>query len=119
MDPILERMADLDLPINHHSGDPKWMYEPMDAHNDLLFEALYFRLDDKEGILDQEGLRACTERALQKHPRTKFVLCHFMNRSYDLNQLGEILDKYPNAWADVSQREAYVATIPRFAKAVH
>ncbi len=116
MDPILEKMAELDLPINHHSGDPKWMYEPMDEHNDLLFEALYFRLDNKEGILNQDELRACTERALQKHPRTKFVLCHFMNRSYDLNQLGEILDKYSNVWADVSQRESYVAAIPRFAK---
>ena len=116
MDPILEKLADLDLPINHHSGDPKWMYEPMDEHNDLLFEALYFRLDNKEGILNQEELRACTERALQKHPRTKFVLCHFMNRTYDLKQLGEMFDKYPNFWADVSQREAYVAAIPRFAK---
>ncbi len=116
MDPILERMADLDLPINHHSGDPKWMYEPMDEHNDLMFEALYFRLDNKEGILDQDGLLAGLERALQKHPRVKFVLCHYMNRTYDLNQLGEIFDKYPNVWADVSQREAYVAAIPRFTK---
>ncbi len=116
MDPILEKLADLDLPINHHSGDPKWMYEPMDVHNDLMFEALYFRLDNKEGILNLDQLKECTERALQKHPRTKFVVCHFMNRSYDLNQLGEMLDKYPNLWADVSQRESYVATIPRFAK---
>ena len=116
MDPILERMAELDLPINHHSGDPKWMYEEMDEHNDLMFEALYFRLDDKEDILDQEGLLEGLERAIQKHPDVRFVLCHFMNRTYDLNQLGEILDRYPNVWADVSQREAYVASIPRFGK---
>ncbi len=39
-----------------------------------------------------------------------------MNQTYDLNQLGRMLDKYPNLYADVSQREAYVAAIPRFAK---
>ncbi len=42
MDPILEKLADLKLPINVHMGDPKWMYEPMDDHNDLLFEATQF-----------------------------------------------------------------------------
>ena len=51
MDPILEKLADLRLPINVHTGDPKWMYEPMDMHNDLLFEAYYFRLCLEQQII--------------------------------------------------------------------
>ena len=116
MDPILEKLADLKMPINFHCGDPKWMYEPMDAHNDLLFESYYFRLDNKKGILDLDGMVATFDRALKKHPRTTFISCHFMNQTYDLNQLGKMLDKYPNLYADVSQRESYLAAIPRFAK---
>jgi len=116
MDPILERLADLKLPMNIHVGDPRWMYEPMDEHNDLLFEALYFRLDDKKDILDLPSMIATLERAVKKHPRTTFIACHFMNQTYDLAQLGKMLDKYPNLYSDVSQREAYVAAIPRFAK---
>ena len=97
-------------------GDPRWMYEPMDKHNDLLFEAYYFRLDNQKDILNLEEMVATLENAVKKHPRTTFVACHFMNQTYDLDRLGKMFDKYPNLYADVSQREAYVAAIPRFAK---
>src|SRR5450759_3400981 len=116
MDPILEKLADLKLPINLHIGDPIWMYEPMDNHNDLLFESLYFRLDDKKNILDLPAMTATLENAVKKHPRNTIIVCHFLNHSYDLNVLGKLLDKYPNLYSDVSQRESYVAAIPRFAK---
>ncbi len=116
MDPILEKLADLHLPINAHTGDPVWMYEPMDEHNDLLFEAYYFRLDNKKDILKHDDMVATLERAVKRHPRTTFIACHFMNLTYDLDRLGKMFDKYPNLYADVSQREAYIASIPRFAK---
>jgi uncharacterized protein len=116
MDPVLEKLADLKLPINVHVGDPKWMYEPMNAHNDLLFESYYFRLDNQKGILDHAEMIATLERAVKKHPRTTFIASHFLNLTYDLDRLGKLFDKYPNLYADVSQREAYVAAIPRFAK---
>lgn len=116
MDPILAKLADLKLPINLHIGDPIWMYEPMDEHNDLLFESYYYRLDNQKDILGIEELTATLERAVKKHPKNTIILCHFMNQTYDLAQLGKILDKYPNLYSDVSQRESYVAAIPRSAK---
>jgi predicted TIM-barrel fold metal-dependent hydrolase len=116
MDPILHRLAELGLPINVHMGDPQWMYEPMDASNDLLFEALYFRRDDKKDDKDLAGMLQVLENAVKKHPRVAFVACHFANQSFDLDRLGRLFDKYPNLYADTSQREAYVAAIPRFAK---
>jgi uncharacterized protein len=116
MDPILEKLSGLKLPINVHVGDPKWMYEPMDIHNDLLFEAYYFRLDNQKNILNHSDMIETLERALKKHPGTTFIACHFMNLTYDLDHLGQLFDKYPNLYVDLSQREAYVATIPRFAK---
>lgn len=116
MDPILEKLAELDLPINVHVGDPKWMYEPMDETNDLLFESYYFRLDDKPDIKNLEEVVATLESALRKHPRTRFIACHYMNQTFDLDRLGRMFDAYPNLYADVSQREAYAAAIPRHAK---
>jgi len=56
------------------------------------------------------------ENAVKKHARVTFVACHFANQSFDLDRLGKLFDKYPNLYADTSQREAYVAAIPRFAK---
>lgn len=116
MDPILEKLAELDLPINVHVGDPAWMYESMDETNDLLFESYYFRLDDKPDIKNLEEVVTSLEGALKKHPRTRFVACHFLNQTFDLERLGRMFDSYPNLYADVSQREAYVAAIPRQAK---
>lgn len=116
MDPVLDKLAELGLPINFHCGDPRWMYEPMDQHNDLLFEAYYFRLDNKKNILNLDKMVSTLENALKKHPGTTFIACHFINQTYDLNRLGELFDKYPNLYSDVSQRECYVAAIPRFAK---
>jgi predicted TIM-barrel fold metal-dependent hydrolase len=116
MDPILEKLAELKLPINVHIGDPEWMYQPMNTKNDLMFEAYYFRLDNKKDILNHADIIATLERAIRKHPGTTFIACHFMNLTYDLGQLGKIFDKFPNLYADISQREAYIASIPRFAK---
>lgn len=116
MDALLEKCADLKLPINFHAGDPIWMYEPMDEKNDLLYEAYYFRLDNRDDILSHADVLATLERAIKKHPRTTFIACHFMNLTFDLDRLGEMFDKYPNLYADCSQREAYIASIPRFAR---
>ena len=116
MSSILEKLADLKMPIIVHVGDPKWMYESMDEHNDLLFESYYFRLDNKKNILDLPGVVATLENAVKNHPRTIFISCHFLNQTYNLNNLGKMFEKYPNLYADVSQRESYVAAIPKFAK---
>lgn len=116
MDPILEKIADLGLPINVHMGDPQWMYEPMDATNDLLFEALYYRRDNKKDDKDLAGMLEVLEHAVRRHPRVTFIACHFANQTFDLNRLGRLLDQYPNLYADSSQRESYLAAIPRFGK---
>jgi uncharacterized protein len=116
MDPILDKLADLGLPINVHMGDPQWMYEPMDATNDLLFEALYFRRDDKKDDKDLAGMLQVLENAVKKHPRVTFIACHFANQTFDLDRLGRLFDTYPNLYADTSQRESYLAAIPRFGK---
>ena len=116
MDPILEKIADLGLPINVHMGDPQWMYETMDATNDLLFEALYYRRDNKKDDKDLAGMLEVLEHAVGRHPRVTFIACHFANQTFDLNRLGRLLDQYPNLYADSSQRESYLAAIPRFGK---
>jgi len=115
MTPVLARMAELGLPINLHIGDPVWMYEPMDIHNDLLYEAFHFRLDNQD-VVSLEGMHQKLETVLKRHPNLKVIAPHFANLTYDLNKLGRMFDRYPNLYADISQREAYVATIPRFAK---
>ena len=114
MDPLLEKCAELRMPINIHVADPYWMYEPMDARNDGLMNAYKWRIEVKPGVVDHGGLVKTLENAVAKHPKTTFVVCHFANCSHDLNLLGAMFDKYPNLYADISARYAETAAIPRF-----
>lgn len=116
MDPLLEKCADLKMPVNIHVADPIWMYQPMDSTNDGLMNAYEWRLDNQPGIVDHAGMIKILENAVRRHPRTTFIACHFANCEYDLNKLGTLLDKYSNLYADISARYAETAPIPRFVK---
>ena len=115
MDPLLEKCAELGMPVNIHVADPYWMYLPMDATNDGLMNAYKWRLDNQPGIVGHEGMVNILERAVKRHPNTTFVACHFANCSYDLDKLGRLFDKYPNLYADISARYAETAAVPRAA----
>jgi uncharacterized protein len=116
MDAIWEKCADLGMPVNIHIADAIWDYEPMDKFNDGLPDALSWRLDNKPGIVGHAGMLEILERTLQKHPRTIFIACHFANLIQDLPRLGQLLDKYPNLYTDISGRFSEMGTIPRFSK---
>lgn len=114
MDALLEKCAELNLPVNIHVAEPIWMYQPMDSTNDGLMNAYKWRLDNQPGIVDHSGMIDILARAVQKHPRTTFIACHYANLSYDLSCLGKLFDAYPNLFADISARFMEVAPIPRF-----
>ena len=112
--PLLARCGELGLPINIHVAEPIWMYEPMDARNDGLMNALDWRLDNKD-VYSHAAMMDVLSNAVGRHPETTFVACHFANLSYDLNQLGALLDRHPNLYADIAARYAETAPIPRHA----
>jgi uncharacterized protein len=89
----------------------------MDSTNDGLMSAFEWRLDNQKDIVDLAGMINILERAVKQYPKTTFIACHFANLNHDLTKLGELLDKYPNLYADISARYAESATIPRFATA--
>jgi predicted TIM-barrel fold metal-dependent hydrolase len=115
MDALWQKAAELHMPISLHVADPIWMYEKMDKHNDGLMNAYEWRLDNQPNIVKLAGMVDIFERTLARHRGTTFVACHFMNLDYDLAHLGEVLDRNPNLYADISARYAETAPIPRFA----
>ena len=115
MAPLLERCGELGMPVSIHVADPIWMYQKMDETNDGMMNAVKWRLDDKPGIVDHAGMIDVLERAVGRHPRTSFVAVHFANLDYDLAHLGQLFDRLPNLYADISARYAETAVTPRFA----
>lgn len=117
MDPILEKCADLRMPVNIHVGEDKWMYEAMDASNDGLMNGWKWRIAKGPGVLEHDEVVDTLESAVKKHPRTTFIACHLANCCSDLSRLAAMLDKYPNLYADIGARYAELSPIPRFVSA--
>jgi uncharacterized protein len=115
MDGLFEKTAELGMPISLHVADPIWMYQKMDKTNDGLMNAYEWRLDNQPNIVDLSGMVEILERTAQRHPKTIFVACHFANLDYDLARLGDVFERNPNLYADISARYAETAPIPRFA----
>lgn len=117
MDPLLEKCAELKMPVNIHVGEDMWMYEPMDRSNDGLMNASKWRIAHGPGVLEHDEVVDTLERAVKKHPRTIFIACHLANCCSDLNRLARMLDAYPNLHADIGARFAELSPIPRTVQA--
>lgn len=113
LDPILERCADLGLPVNVHVGEDLWMYGPMDASNDGLMNGFKWKIPDDPDVLRHDDVVATLDRAVAKHPRVTFIACHFANCCSDLARLSRMLDAHPNLYADIGARYAETSPIPR------
>jgi predicted TIM-barrel fold metal-dependent hydrolase len=117
MDVLLEKCAELGMPVNIHVGEPQWFYETMDSTNDGLMNAYSWRLDNQENILNLDEVLKTLENAVRKHPNTIFIACHLANQNTDLEKLGRLFDLYPNLYADISARYAENAPVPRYTRA--
>lgn len=117
MNLLLEKCAELGMPINIHVGEPQWFYEKMDSTNDGLMNAFTWRLDNQGNILNLDEVFKTLENAVKNHPKTLFIACHLANQNTDLEKLGRLLDLYPNFYADISARYSENAPVPRYTRA--
>jgi uncharacterized protein len=120
MKPLLQRCAELRIPINIHVAEPFWMYLPIDSTNDGLMNANTWRIDStQKGILGHAALIKTLENAVRNNPKTTFIACHYANCEYDLTILGALFDKYKNLYADGSARFGETSPIPRYMAAFY
>jgi len=118
MKPLLEKCAELHLPIIIHIAEDEWMYEKADANNDGLMNAGKWHVNMNEpGKLGHDELIKSFENAVRDNPKTIFIACHLLNSCSNLQVLGDMLDKYPNLYADIAARYAEIAPVPRYAAA--
>lgn len=115
MKPLLEKCAELHMPVSIHVAEDAWMYQNIDSTNDGLMNAATWKVDMiKKGILDHDQLVGTLENAVKNNPKTTFIACHLANCCSDLSMLGKLFDKYPNLYADIAARYGEIAPIPRY-----
>lgn len=110
--PLLDKCAELKMPVSIHIGEPIWMYLPMDETNDGLPNAAVWHVDTTN-CMGYYGLVNTFENAVRDNPNTIFIACHYLNMNDDLPRLGAMLDKYPNMYVDIAARVAESAHTPR------
>ena len=118
MKPLLEKCAALHLPVSIHVAEDEWMYENPGPNNDGLMNAATWHVNmNVPGKLGHDELIKSLENAVRDNPKTIFIACHLLNSCADLQVLGNLLDKYPNLYADIAARFAEIAPVPRYAAA--
>jgi uncharacterized protein len=116
--PLLEKCAELGMPVNVHIAEDEWMYLGADSANDGLINAATWKVDlSKKGILNHAQLITTLENAVKNNPKTTFIACHLANCCADLSILGRLLDTYSNLYADIAARYGEIAPIPRYVHA--
>lgn len=114
LQPLFQKCAELKLPVSLHTGDPIWMYEPMDSTNDGLMNAYKWRLDaSKPGFRDHKAMINTLENVVRANPQTTFIACHLANSENDYSVLTRLLLSYDNLYADLGAHLAEIAPIPR------
>lgn len=117
MKPLLQKCAELHMPVSIHVAEDQWMYEKPNTSNDGLMNAAQWQVDmSKPGILTHDELIQTLANAVKENPKTTFIACHLANSNADLSMLGQLFDQYPNLYADIAARYGEFAPIPRFAK---
>jgi len=118
LDPVWETCAKHDRPVVIHSADPAAFFTPLDRFNERWHELnahpswLFCdeRFPARDEILEQRN------RAIAKHPKTKFFCAHFANNPEDLATVGRWLDQYPNMYVDVDARISELGRQPYAAR---
>lgn len=117
MAPLLKKCGELGMPVSIHVAEPYWMYQPINEYNDGLMNSKKWKVDmTKKGILSHAELLNTLENAVNNNSETTFIACHLANTSYNLQILGDLLEKSSNLYADISARYAETAPIPRHVK---
>ncbi|MFT5050512.1 MAG: putative TIM-barrel fold metal-dependent hydrolase [Chlamydiales bacterium] len=118
IDPIWRMCAQLDVPVLIHSADPAQFWQPWDGQNERWYE-LYQKPGRKQDPtrFTWEEVMAEQHRVFARHPGTTFINAHLGWLANDLEQLGGLLDRYPNVYTEIGAVLAELGRQPRFARA--
>jgi len=114
VDAFWDKCAELNIPANIHIADHPSCWQPLDVFQERTPDYQHFNLYGKD-VPSWEELIAMRDRAVAKHPRTRFIACHLGNQGHNLASLAAALDQHPNLYVDISARDYEVGRAPRAA----
>ena len=118
LDPVWETCAKYNRPVMIHTADPAAFFTPLDRFNERWHElnAHPNWLFHGERFPSREELLAQRNRAIARHPNTKFICAHFANNPEDVATVAKWLDSYPNMYIDIDARISELGRQPYTAR---
>jgi len=107
LDPMWERLGQLQMPVSIHVGDPKAFFEPYNPSNERWAELRDHRswwFGDTNKFPPVKDLLEALSRVIGRHPNTTFVCVHFGNNAEEPDWVGRQLDQHPNMMVDLAAR---------------
>ncbi len=105
------------MPVIIHVSDPEAFFLTIDRFNER-YEELHAHPDwsfHGKDFPSNRELHEARNRAIERHPRTQFILCHVGNAE-DLGWVGEWLDRYPNMQVEIGARIGELGRQPRMSR---
>lgn len=125
-EPIYAHLAKRGWTLLAHIAEPKACWEPLDfvsPHQGYYRQNPRWHMHGRTDAPDHGQLMAARDRVLEKHPKLRVVGAHLGSLEYDLKQIADRLDRYPNFAVDTSarlgdlamkDREALIAFMTRY-----
>ena len=107
-DPIFDYLAKNNIPLIGHNGEPKDCWLPLEKMTVKGNKNYYSQHPEYHMFLHpeypsyEEQIRA-RDHMLEKHPDLKFIGAHLGSLEWNLDELTERLDKFPNMAVDLSR----------------
>lgn len=108
-EPIFQYLADNNVLLIGHNGEPKNCWLPtkeMTVESDKAYfmahpEFHMYHHPEIPNYLAQLGAR---NNILKKHQNLRFVGLHLASQEWDTNEVGSFLDQFPNTMVDLAER---------------
>jgi uncharacterized protein len=118
IDPIWQKCGELGIPVLIHAADPKSFWNPMDNNNERWLELkTHPERSHANDTVTWEKIIEEQHNIFRKHPKTKFINAHLGWFGNDLKKLGELMDQFPNMYAEIGAVISELGRQPRAARA--
>jgi predicted TIM-barrel fold metal-dependent hydrolase len=102
--PFWAACGKLGLPVLYHCADPKEYWHPR------TYNSFHYKMPDRANHYEDQNMPSWEELIRQRdavlanHPDLVMIGAHMGSQCFDLAQLGETLDKYPNFHVECAAR---------------
>ncbi len=108
-DPILDYIASQNKTLVNHTAEPKNCWLPL-SEMTVKGDSSYFARNPQYHMYlhpeypSREEILAARDRMLKKHPDLRYVGCHLGSMEWNVDEMAEWLDKFPNYALDMAAR---------------